>query len=78
MIKASAKEDKTGKPVYFFGITDGNIELLRQKRPMLIDLADVGGIGKIIISWGPDEMAIFKEMRDAGLLPPDDLTPGGN
>lgn len=51
MIKARGN-DKDGYPVYFLGISQGNLEAFREDRPMVVDLRELGGRGTVIIWTG--------------------------
>jgi len=61
MIKAKTT-DRDGYPVFIFGLSDGNLELLRQGRPIAVDLRELGARGSVVIMWGATEEAIQAEM----------------
>lgn len=61
MIKARGK-DADGYPVYFFGLSAGNIELLRKGMPIMVNLRELDGRGHVVILFGETEEAIRDEM----------------
>ena len=42
----------SGAPVFFFGLSHKNLNLLRQGKPISIDLKELGGEGHIVIGGG--------------------------
>lgn len=69
MIKFTATKD--GKPLFGFGLSHGNLRLLKQGRPIVVDLALMGGEGKVMIFAGETEESIVEQMQQAGLIGPD-------
>lgn len=50
-------------PLIGFGLSRRNIELLKQGKPLIVDLAEMGlPPGKIMIFYGNTEAAMAKEM----------------
>jgi len=47
--KATLKDDR---PLYVFGLTARNLELLRGGRAICIKLEEIGGTGEVIIAFG--------------------------
>lgn len=74
MIKFLASQD--GKPMYGFGLTQGNMDKLLAGQPILIDLdviaaqmprADGEPRGSVFIFGGPDEQFLVDELRRHGV-----------
>lgn len=61
MIKAVAT-DKDGVKLFVFGLSDGNIERLREGKPILVELAPLGGEGRVAIFWGETEEAMAADI----------------
>jgi hypothetical protein len=62
MIKAKAtKED--GSSLLIFGLSKGNLKLLKQGRPIHIDLSEMGLPGEMLIFYGETELAMTKMME---------------
>lgn len=67
MIKFSATKD--GKSFFGFGITDGNIEKLKEGKPIVIDMSSIGmGDGQMMIFYGPTEQDIIEELQALELI----------
>jgi hypothetical protein len=70
MIKFSASSPEG--PLYGVGLTRGNVELLMDDKPIIINMEELGGPkGKILIFYGQTEKDITVELQKAGLLPPE-------
>jgi len=65
MIKALGK--KGNSPVLFFGLSEGNIDLLKQGKPIIVDLAEMGSDGTVIITYGKTEIDIMQDLQKAGI-----------
>ena len=63
------KFTRNGKPSYGFGLSGMNIKKLKEGKPMLIDLNEMGGEGEVFIFYGSTERAMMKELKD--LIGPD-------
>jgi hypothetical protein len=64
MIKARAGD------LMVFGLSDRNLELLQQGRPIIIDLREIGlESGRVMILYGKTEKAITDELAKAATLP---------
>lgn len=71
MIKFQAKR-KNGITVFGFGLSDGNIERLKQGKPIYFALDELGlESHEVIILYGKTEEAITQELRKNGMLPPE-------
>lgn len=62
MIKARG-EHNDGTPLYLLGISEGNVERLKDRRPILVNLAQLGGSGHVCIMYGPTEEALIAELN---------------
>ena len=72
MIKARATL-ADGRPLYALGLSDGNLQRLREGKPIFFDMADMGSTGKMLIFWGATEAEMYEWFKDH--LP--ETTPGG-
>lgn len=68
MIKARGS-DAAGMPVYFLGLSKGNIEKLKKGDPILIDNNELGFSGTTIILYGETEETITAELAKHFTLP---------
>ena len=66
MVKARLITE-TGETVFFLGLSDGNLQRLREGRPMRIPLATLGGTDTVLIHYGHTEQAIVEELRQKGV-----------
>ena len=66
MIKGIGKKDNS--TVLFFGLSEGNIELLKQGKPIIVDLAEMGADGKVIIMYGKTEADIMSDLQKAHII----------
>jgi hypothetical protein len=55
MLKSKA-QDREGNPVFIFGLSDESIVRLKQGKPILIDIKELGSIGKVLIYSGATEI----------------------
>lgn len=68
MIKAIGHKD--GHPCMVFGLSEGNLEMLRQGKPIVINLAALGlSGGEVVICYGQTEQDILHDFQRAGLIP---------
>lgn len=65
------KGECEGKPVYGFGLSEGNLQKLRQGLPIEVDLEPMGGVGFVHIIYGETEQAILEMFQAAGCIAPD-------
>lgn len=63
MIKAKATM-ADGRPFYVIGLSDGNLQRLRENKPIFFDMAEVGSSGKMCIFWGETEAAMMEELKE--------------
>ena len=63
MIKAKATI-KGGRPLYLFGLSELNLQRLREGKPITIQLEPMGGVGEILIMAGETEADIARELAD--------------
>ena len=68
MIKFSYT-NKDGVTGYGFGLSERNVNLLKEGKPIVIDLAQMGGQGEIFIFYGKTEQAMALEI--ASYIGPD-------
>jgi hypothetical protein len=71
MLKARIRREDSN--LYVFGLSAMNIKKLKQGMPIYIKMKDLGvpGNDEVAIFYGETEGAMFKELREAGLLPAD-------
>lgn len=68
MIKALC-HDADDKPMYIIGLSEGNLRLLREGRPIAFDMAEMGGEGRMMIFYGVTEKAMKRELARYMRLP---------
>jgi hypothetical protein len=68
VLKAKA-QDRQGNPVFIFGLSDENIARLRQGKPILIDMKEMGSVGKVLIYSGATEEQMEAEMKKYLVVP---------
>lgn len=70
MIKALARDTGDGRPLYLFGLSEGNLHRLREGMPIRIDIGEMGGPweGTVAIVYGRTEQDIAQSLRDLGLV----------
>jgi len=68
MIKALAHDDD-GKPMYIVGLSEHNLRLLRDGKPIAFDMAQMGGEGRMLIFYGVTEEAMARELKKHMRLP---------
>ena len=53
-----------GKPMYGIGLSDKDVAYLKQQdEPMVVDLAELGGDGRIAIFYGEDDKSMAAELQ---------------
>lgn len=74
MIRARLERpgDERG-PVFFLGLEAGNVERLKDGRPVLVDLRELGGEGEVCIAYGETLRDIADEMESHGVKIPEDV-----
>lgn len=72
MIKASAKDPKTGKNVMILGLSEMNIEKLKNGYPIRFDSDNFGVPGKVFIFYGKTEQSMFDDLKNAGMVSSDE------
>jgi len=63
MLKAKATL-KGDRPLYVFGLSARNLELLKAGRPMRVLLEDMGGTGEVLITYGETQMDIARDLHE--------------
>jgi hypothetical protein len=58
------------RPFIMLGLSDGNIENLKQGMPIRVDLAEMGGTGDILIIYGKTESEMVQALQNAGIKLP--------
>ena len=53
-----------GRPLYMFGLTDLNLQRLREGKPIVVHLEEMGGVGELIITFGQTEDDLAREWAD--------------
>lgn len=67
MIKFNANDGKGGT-VFGFGLDFTNLERLKKGEPILIDLAALGGQGRVIIFAGETLASMTEQLLDSGMV----------
>lgn len=71
MIKFMGIERLTNKPIYGLGLSERNIEMLTQGKPIAVDLASMNpgkAEGQVFIFYGLNEQTMYDELKDQGLV----------
>jgi hypothetical protein len=55
--------DPNGVPGFGFGLSEENINLLKQGKPIIIELSEMGGIGRIMIMYGKTETDLVAALQ---------------
>ena len=67
MIKFRATKDD--KPLFGFGLSEWNLERLREGKPILVNLEVLGGEGHVLIFYGRTEGEMETEIKKYILTP---------
>jgi hypothetical protein len=63
MIKARATS-ADGTPIFIVGLSDGNLGRLREGKPILFEMSQIGGgPGRMLIYWGATEEAMKADLE---------------
>ena len=54
-------------PLIFLGLSEGSIVKLKAGKPIIVELAELGLKGKVIIAYGKTEDALAEEIKNAGI-----------
>lgn len=68
MIKFKTNHSISGLPVLGLGLSDRNIELLKQRRPVLVDGREMGIDFDVFLFWEPTESDIINVLHEKGLI----------
>jgi hypothetical protein len=60
---------KDGKPLVGLGLSAANIQKLKEDKPILLDLKELGMEGQLFIFTGDTEQSMLNDLKEAGLLP---------
>ena len=63
MIKAKATL-ADDRPLYVFGLSELNLQRLREGKAIVITLESIGGVGEVYIAYGETEDDIMRELAD--------------
>jgi hypothetical protein len=63
MLKAVAHSD-TGETLVILGLSDINVEKLKEGLPILVEMEELGFKGKLAIIYGETEDALAKQFKD--------------
>lgn len=58
-----------------FGLSDRNIELLKEGKPIAFDLRELGMQGRVCIFHGETEAKMQEHLEKAGFIKPDLVSP---
>ncbi len=61
------------RTMFLLGVTEGNVERLREGKPLVVDLAELGGSGEVVLAYGRDKPAIIADLAAAGIEVPEQL-----
>jgi hypothetical protein len=65
MVKFTYQDEATPDILnYAFGLSEGNIELLKEGRPIKVDLAAMGGTGTVLIFYGRTEQNMARDLAE--------------
>jgi len=64
MIRMLAHNSKTKRPMIIFGLTDINIQRMREGKPIHVNADDMGYPGDIVIFTGKDEDTMAKMIME--------------
>jgi hypothetical protein len=64
VVKASILSENGN--TYVLVLSEGNIERLRKRMPIKVDLSELGGTGTVYIMWGATELDIVNELKAVG------------
>lgn len=67
MLKAKATL-ADGRPLYVLGLSELNLQRLREGKPIFFDMCEIGGTGQMVIFWGETEVEMAKLFE--GMEPP--------
>lgn len=72
MIKAAWKDDD-GTRVFFFGLSEGNVQRLKEGKPIAVAMSQVGGPSDamVVIHYGETEDAIVADLKRHGMTLPE-------
>lgn len=65
------KADGDGGPLYGFGLSEENLRRLRDGKPILINLAELGMEGRAVIFYGRTETDMVRDLKAAGYVTPE-------
>jgi hypothetical protein len=66
-----ARTDTAAGPIFLLGLTKANVHRLTALRdPVLVDLGELGGRGRVTLLYGEDETAIVADLERAGVQIP--------
>ena len=71
MIKFTAGNTKTGRPLVGIGITAKNVEQLKLDRPINIWGVELGVPFDILLFYGETEQMLADQLRAAGMVDPE-------
>lgn len=73
MIRAASRK-QTGEPVILLGVTEENVNRLKEGKPIRVDLAqfEVGLEGDLVILYGKTHRAVVDDLNASGIRLPDD------
>lgn len=65
-----------GRPAIIIGLEAGNVERLKQGKPIAFDLKELGLVGMVMIVYGETKETIYAELVAAGVGAGVDLLKG--
>ena len=61
---------QNGSTILGFGITEANVERLKQGQPIAFDLSELGIEGyEVLIMYGKDQKDIGSQLKEANMVP---------
>jgi hypothetical protein len=64
MIKFKTFNVKTQRPFIGFGLSDKNIELLKENKPIVINGKDMDSDVDFMIFWGKTEEEMYEDLKE--------------
>lgn len=68
MIKFRGESE--GKSLFGFGLSEANIQRLKDGDPIMVDLSVMGGDGKVLIFYGKTEHEMAMTLKECGAIGP--------
>ena len=67
MLKMITEHSETGEPLLMFGLSEMNIQKLKEDKPIFIDLKELGLEGGVLIFYGETEEKMYADLLKQGV-----------